>query len=116
MSGTNTAQRPAFIEGNLHFPNALTLLTASGTVTLDKSYGWIVGVDCNGAARNLLLPASPSEGMFYRIVNTTASTYAITVKNSAGTSVSNGSVAASTAKEFIYTAGAWVAVGGYALA
>lgn len=116
MAGTNTALRPAPIEGNLCYPNALTEVTASGAVTLDKTYGWIVSIDCNGAARNCLLPASPFTGMIYRIVNVTASTYAITVKDSGGTSVSNGSVAASCLKEFWYNGSAWKVVGACALA
>lgn len=62
------------------------LYVLSATLTLTDEDPDILDVDCNGAARNMVLPAivPSNEGRVYYVKNLTAATYALTVKQSDG--------------------------------
>lgn len=64
-------------------------LSAARTLTFDEIERYnAVAFDCNGAARNLVLPAEEvCEGVYLHVRNTTAATHALTVQNDAAGTV-----------------------------
>jgi hypothetical protein len=65
------------------------VLSAGRVLTFDEVERWqAVAFDCNGAARNLDLPAEELyAGAFLLITNATAATHALTVRNDAAGTV-----------------------------
>lgn len=68
---------------------ATETLSANRTLTYDEIERWnAVAFDCNGAGRNLVLPAvSVCAGVYLHVRNTTAATHALTVQDAAAATV-----------------------------
>jgi hypothetical protein len=80
------------------------VLSAGRVLTFDEVERWqAVAFDCNGAARNLDLPAEElCAGAFLYVTNATAATHALTVRNDAA-----GTVAAIPAATVNRSAKVW---------
>lgn len=81
--------------------------TLSGNVTLDLSSAQILSYDCNGAHRDVTLPAEELGEMAYWITNQTANTYNVVVKNDAGGTVQT--IGPTRSALIVCTGSAWVA-------
>ena len=62
----------------------ITQLTLGGTLTMSGPMNNVLAIDPGGAARKVLLHASPKRGDFYILINTADAAEVITVQNSAG--------------------------------
>lgn len=109
MSGNLTAQRPYAVEGLLSLIGAYADVTASGTVTLDSSYGNFMKIDPGGAGRTVLLPPESSGAWFY-IQNTADASETLTVKEDSNTTTI-GSLAQNKAAIFVCDGTAWHIMG-----
>jgi hypothetical protein len=72
-----------------HTARPVEVLSAGRVLTFDELERWqSVAFDCNGAARNLDLPAEElCAGVYLHVTNATAATHALTVRNDAAGSV-----------------------------
>ena len=72
-----------------HTARLVEVLAAGRVLTFDELERWqAVAFDCNGAARNLDLPAEElCAGAYLLITNATAATHALTVRNDAAGTV-----------------------------
>lgn len=75
------------IERGVGIARFLTLTTATGDVTLTDASDPMQSVDCNGADRAITLPANAATNGAFYIINKTAATYNLTVKNPDGSAL-----------------------------
>jgi hypothetical protein len=81
-------------------------LTLSAHVTAHKDWPSIISIDCNGAGRNLVMPAEEDvEGKIWLINNRTGATHALTVQNDAAGTIQ--SIAATKSAIIAVVAGTW---------
>jgi hypothetical protein len=109
MAGNLTAQRYNATEGRQAFVGAYSSVTASGTVTLDATYGNFVKIDPDGSGRTVLLPAEVNGDWFY-IENTAASSASLTVKEHTNTTTI-GTLAQNKCAFFVCDGTAWHIMG-----
>ena len=96
----------------LALDGAWNVETLAGHRTLTDSDSVFQAIDPDGA-RDVLLPrvSKTDEGRFCVIMNKASAAETITVKDYAGSAITNGDVAQQVAAIFYVTAGAWVLVG-----
>jgi hypothetical protein len=99
------------IERAVAYADFATATTASGNITLTDSSNPIQSIDCNGANRVVTLPAvAVTNGAFF-VLNKTAATYTITVKNAGGTVIAV--VYPGRAVMVVCDGAAWYRIGGH---
>lgn len=84
--------------------------TLSANLTLVDGDKAIQKVDCNGAARDVTLPAVATTNHVFYVVNVSAGAFNITVKNAGGSTIAT--VVPGQAAIIIPTAAAWYGMGG----
>jgi hypothetical protein len=88
MPGSTGSTTKIQLTKHVAFKNGVEIVTLTGNVVLDASYGNYLQFDPGGSARDVTLPAEEtSNGMWYEILNTADAAENLVVKDDAGSTV-----------------------------